>query len=98
MCGYKPRHAPLVGSRLRTRSGSLAMLLEARGHPYVSFALDQINVHVRRGIIGGTLDCAHSQTYDRRKKIRASCRRFEMCKTYAVDYRAICVPKGGTEL
>jgi hypothetical protein len=41
---------------------------EARGHPYVSFAPDQINAHVRRGIIGGTLDCAHSQAYDRRKK------------------------------
>jgi hypothetical protein len=30
MCGYKPRHAPLVGSRLRSRSGSLAMLLAKR--------------------------------------------------------------------
>jgi hypothetical protein len=56
MCGYKPRHAPLVGSRLCSRSGSLAMLLARRGHPYVSFATDQINAHVRGGIIGGTLD------------------------------------------
>ena len=64
MCGYNPRHAPLVGSRLRLGD----VTGEARGHPCVSFAPDQINAHVRRGIIGGTLDCAHSQAYDRRKK------------------------------
>jgi hypothetical protein len=39
MCGYKPRHAPLVGSRLRTRSGSLAMLLAKRAGILMSASL-----------------------------------------------------------
>jgi hypothetical protein len=85
MCGYKPRHAPLVGSRLRCRSGSLAMLLAKRAGILMSASLLIRSMPCTARHYRWHIGLRAQPSLRPPQKIRASYRRFEMCKTYPVD-------------